>query len=146
MVMYFIKNRRHPHNHLSASQPVTYNVEAGTNSIAVPSDQVQSQPTGGDKSLVSHMEVVNDTSTVTDGDTVPIVQDQSQPVVSLKWQKYKAGINKKGGKNIDEIVYLKEVVPTSHIINSLNYTKVVNELLTILIPHLRKNVQGTVIV
>ena len=35
---------------------------------------MQSQPTGGDKSLVSHMEVVNDTSTVTDGDTVPIVQ------------------------------------------------------------------------
>ena len=77
------KSHRQPPNHLSASQPVTYNVEAGTNSNAVPSDQVQSQPTGGDKS-VSHVEVVNDTSTVTDGDTVPIVQVQSQPVVSLK--------------------------------------------------------------
>ena len=40
------------------------------------------------------MEVVSDTSIVTDGDIVPIVQVQSQLVVSLKWQKYKAGINK----------------------------------------------------
>ena len=87
--MYFIKNHSQPPNHLSASQPVTYNVEAGNNNNAIPSDQVQSQLTGGDKSIVSHMEVVNDTSPVTDvtdGDTVPIVQVQSQPVVSLKWQ------------------------------------------------------------
>ena len=51
---------------------------------------MQSQLTGGDKSIVSHMEVVNDTSTVTDvtdGDTVLIVQVQSKPVVSIKWKK-----------------------------------------------------------
>ena len=59
---------------------------------------MQSQPIGNDKSVVSQVEVVNDT--VTDGDTVPIVQVQSQPVAStsLKWQKYKAGINKKRRK------------------------------------------------
>ena len=59
------------------------------------------QPIGSDKSVINQVEVVNDT--VTDGDTVPIVQGQSQPVAStsLKWQKYKAVINKKRRKNID---------------------------------------------
>ena len=85
----------------TASKPVTSNVESVTDSNATPSDQVQSQPTGSDKLVVSQVEVVNDT--VTDGDKVPIVQVQSQPVAStsLKWQKYKADINKKRRKNID---------------------------------------------
>ena len=51
-----------------------------TNGNAIPNYQVQPQPIGSDKSVVSQVEVVNDT--VTDGDTVPIVQVQSQPVAS----------------------------------------------------------------
>ena len=73
MVIYFIKSRTD--NHPTVSQPVTSNVEVVTNGNTIPSDQVQSQPIGNDKSVVSQVEVVNDT--VTDGDTVPIVQVQS---------------------------------------------------------------------
>ena len=68
---------RQPPNHLAASQPVTSNVEAVTNGNTIPSHQVQSQLIGGDKSIVSHIKVVNDD--VTDGDTVSIAQVQSQP-------------------------------------------------------------------
>ena len=89
------KSHRQPPNHHVAS-----NVKVVTNDNITPDDQVQSQPIGGE-SVVSHMKVANDT--VTDDNTVPIVQVQSQPVVStsLKWQKYKAGINKNRRENID---------------------------------------------
>ena len=87
MVIYFIKSRTDSH-------PIILLLP----SLSL-SDQVQSQPIGSDKSIVSHVEVVNDT--VTDGDTVPIAQVQSQPVVSLKWQKYKADINKRRREKID---------------------------------------------
>ena len=89
------KSHRQPPNHLAASQPITSSVEVVTDGNPTLSDQVQSQPIGGDEPVASCVDVVNDT--VTDGDTVPIVQVQSQPVAStsLKWQKYKANINKK---------------------------------------------------
>ena len=69
--IYHKRSHRQPPNHLAAYQPVTSNVEAVTNGNTIPSDQVQSRLIGSDKSIVSHMEVANDT--VTDGDTVSIV-------------------------------------------------------------------------
>ena len=115
---------RQPPNLFAASQPVTSNVEPGTNSNTIPSDQVQ-----------SHMEIVNDT--VTDSDTVPIVQIQSQPVASLKWQKYKQVLIKRREKYRLNSLPERNVL-TNHIINSLNYIKVINEFLTVLMLHLYK--------